>query len=76
MQKNEMRASMKATLAGMTPAERHARSLAACQQLMATREFKSAQMIMIYMSMPGEVDTSPLAVKPVTLCTAPLAWIW
>ena len=54
---------MKTWLAGLSPAERHARSLAACNELIATREFKHAQNIMIFMSMPSEVETSALAVK-------------
>src|SRR5262252_9511607 len=63
MSKNQIRAQMKAFLAGLSPADRHTRSIAACNQLIATREFKSAQMIMIFMSMPTEVETSTLAVK-------------
>src|SRR6187549_2556211 len=63
MDKSQIRADMKSRLAAMTPAERHSRSLAACQLLIATREFKDAQMIMIYMSMPTEVETSPLAMR-------------
>ncbi len=62
MNKNQIRADMKAFLLALTPADRHARSLAACNQLLATREFKHAQMIMIYLSMPTEVETSTLAV--------------
>ena len=63
MDKSQIRADMHAKLDGLTPAERHARSLSACQQLMSTREFKNAQMIMIFMSMASEVETSTLAVK-------------
>jgi 5-formyltetrahydrofolate cyclo-ligase len=63
MDKSQIRADMKSRLAAITPAERHTRSLAACQLLIATREFKNAQTIMIYMSMPSEVETSPLAVR-------------
>jgi 5-formyltetrahydrofolate cyclo-ligase len=63
MLKNQIRSNMKAFLAAMTPADRHARSLAACHQLTSTREFKNAQMIMIFLSMPGEVETSTLAVR-------------
>jgi 5-formyltetrahydrofolate cyclo-ligase len=63
MDKSQLRTEMKARLAAITPAERHTRSLAACNLLVATREFKHAQMIMIYMSMPREVETSPLAVR-------------
>src|SRR3954468_17708112 len=63
MIKTEIRARMKAFLGGLTPQDRHMRSLAACQQLMSTREVKSAQTIMIFMSMPTEVANSTLAVK-------------
>lgn len=63
MIKNQIRAAMKFFLAGLSPAERHARSLAACQQLLSTREFKHSQMIMIFLSMATEVETSALAVK-------------
>lgn len=63
MNKNQIRIDMKAFLAGISAGDRHARSIAACQQLIATREFKSAQMIMIFMAIPGEIETSTLAVK-------------
>jgi 5-formyltetrahydrofolate cyclo-ligase len=63
MNKNQLRASMRLFLAGLTPADRHARSVAACQMLLSTREFKQSQMIMIYLAMPTEVETSTLAVK-------------
>jgi 5-formyltetrahydrofolate cyclo-ligase len=61
--KGQIRADMKSFLAGLSPAERHARSLAACHQLAATREFKDAQLIMIYLSMPTELETSTLALR-------------
>jgi 5-formyltetrahydrofolate cyclo-ligase len=61
--KSQIRADMKSFLTKLTPGDRHARSIAACQQLAGTREFKNAQMIMIYMSMPGELETSTLAVR-------------
>ena len=63
MTKTEISAEMKLFLAGVTAADRHARSLAACQHRTATREFKTAQHIMIFMSMPSEIETSTLAVK-------------
>jgi 5-formyltetrahydrofolate cyclo-ligase len=63
MNKNQIRTNMKAFLGSLSATERHARSIAACQQLIATREFKSAQLIMLFMSMPTEVETSTLAVK-------------
>lgn len=63
MNKNQIRTDMKAFLSGLSPADRHARSMAACHQLLATREFKNAQMIMIFMSMATEVETSTVAVR-------------
>jgi 5-formyltetrahydrofolate cyclo-ligase len=63
MNKTLIRANMKMFLAGLSAHDRHVRSLAACHQLIATREFKDAQTIMIFMSMPSEVETSTLAVK-------------
>ncbi|HVS73424.1 MAG TPA: 5-formyltetrahydrofolate cyclo-ligase [Chthoniobacteraceae bacterium] len=63
MTKNHLRAQMKTFLAALSANERHIRSLAACQQLIATREFRHAQTIMIFMSTPMEVETSTLAVK-------------
>jgi 5-formyltetrahydrofolate cyclo-ligase len=63
MNKNQLRANMKLFLQGLSTQDRHVRSLAACQQLVSTREFKHAQTLMIFMSMPSEVETSTLAVK-------------
>ena len=63
MNKNQIRANMKTFLAGLSAGERHIRSLAACQHLIGAREFKNSQTIMIFMSMPSEVETSTLAVK-------------
>jgi 5-formyltetrahydrofolate cyclo-ligase len=63
MNKTQLRANMKIFLAGLSAHDRHVRSLAACHQLIGTREFKNAQTIMIFMSMPSEVETSTLAVK-------------
>ena len=61
--KSQIRANMKLFLAGLGAMERHDRSLKACEHLLQTREFKSAQMIMLFLSMVSEVETSTLAVK-------------
>ncbi len=63
MSKSEIRATMKKFLAGISPEERHARSIAACHNLVTSREFKNAQTIMIFMSLPSEIEASTLAVK-------------
>src|SRR5262245_45022624 len=63
MNKLQIRTQMRNFLSGITPKDRHTRSLAACRLLIATREFKNAQTIMIFMSMSSEVETSTLAVQ-------------
>jgi 5-formyltetrahydrofolate cyclo-ligase len=63
MSKIEIRNSMKGFLAGLSEQERHARSLAACQLLIGTKEFKGAEVVMIFLSMPNEIETSTLAIK-------------
>jgi 5-formyltetrahydrofolate cyclo-ligase len=50
-------------LAGMSNADRRAKSHAACAAVMATPEFAMANSIMLYLSMPDELDTSPLALR-------------
>ncbi len=63
MNKMQIRADMKAFLRGVSPQDRHSRSQAACQRLVATKEFRHAQMVMIFLSMPGEIETSTLAMR-------------
>ncbi|MCL2648465.1 MAG: 5-formyltetrahydrofolate cyclo-ligase [Phycisphaerales bacterium] len=63
MTKHEIRSAMKRFLATQSDQDLHRRSLAACDKLMATDEFKNARTIMIYMSMPREVETHTLAVQ-------------
>jgi len=62
MTKTELRSKMKQFLATLSKEDRHHRSLAACDKLIATPEFKNAQTIMIYMSMPRELETNTLAI--------------
>ena len=47
----------------MPPAVAHAKSMAACKRLLATEEFQQAQVVMIYLSIPGEVDITPIALR-------------
>jgi 5-formyltetrahydrofolate cyclo-ligase len=63
MNKHEIRAAMKLFLAGISAKDRHIRSLAACQNLASTKEFKRAQTLMIFMSMGTEIETGTLAIK-------------
>jgi len=59
MNKNQIRVNMKLFLQGLSAHDRHVRSLAACQHLISTREFKNAQTIMIFMSMPRKASPVP-----------------
>jgi 5-formyltetrahydrofolate cyclo-ligase len=68
MSKQQLRADMKAFLSKISPEERHARSLAACNHLIAEKDFKLAQMVMIFLSLPSEVETSTLAIKAWQAC--------
>src|SRR4051812_28689037 len=42
---------------------RHRKSLLACSFVASCAEFQAARVVMLYLSMPSEVDTAPLALK-------------
>ena len=63
MTKTQIRTDMKAFLATIDAENRHRRSLDACAFLVATKEFRNAQTIMMFLSLPVEVETATLAVK-------------
>jgi 5-formyltetrahydrofolate cyclo-ligase len=63
MNKTQIRADMKAFLKAISSEERHRRSHAACERLVATKEFRNSQMVMIFLSMPSEIETSNLAMR-------------
>jgi 5-formyltetrahydrofolate cyclo-ligase len=58
-----IRASMRAMLAAMTPEERHTASSAACRRLVGLDAFRSASVVMLYMPMSSEVDTTSAALR-------------
>lgn len=61
--KPAVRRHLREALAAMSPADRHAKSLAACGLVAGTPEFASANVVMLFLSMPTEVDTAPLALR-------------
>lgn len=61
--KTEIRRRLRETLATLTDAQRHAKSLSACSLIAATPEFQAAKTVMIFLSTPLEVDTAPLALR-------------
>jgi 5-formyltetrahydrofolate cyclo-ligase len=61
--KAAIRRQLRETLAAMTDADRHAKSLAACALIASSQEFAMASTLMLYLSTAHEVDTSPLALR-------------
>jgi 5-formyltetrahydrofolate cyclo-ligase len=59
--KQALRQAMLAVLKAIPPDVAAEKSRRACQALIGLEEFRSARTVMIYLSMPHEVDTSPLA---------------
>jgi len=61
--KPAIRRMLREKLAAMNPEDRHAKSISACSLVTSTEDFKQARVVMLYMSMPEEVDTAPLALR-------------
>jgi 5-formyltetrahydrofolate cyclo-ligase len=61
--KSDIRKHLRHVLDGMSDADRHARSLAACAHVTASPEFDAARCIMLYLSTATEVDTATLALR-------------
>ena len=58
MEKVELRGQLRNRLLSMPDSERKAKSRKACQNLISTDEFQRASIVMLYLSLPHEVDTS------------------
>lgn len=63
MLKKELREQLRRALQVIEPAALHDRSAQACDLLCRQREFQRAEIIMVFLSMPGEVDTTPLVLQ-------------
>jgi 5-formyltetrahydrofolate cyclo-ligase len=63
LNKPALRRLLKDKLAAITDEQRHRKSLAACGFVASSPEFAAARIVMLYLSTPSEVDTSPLALK-------------
>lgn len=61
--KAALRKELRNKLEAMTDAQRHAASVAACALLTSTPEWRNASVVMLYLSMPQEVDTAGLALR-------------
>jgi len=58
MDKVELRGQLRNRLLAMPPEQRREKSRKACRHLMALEQYQDASIIMIYLSLPHEVDTS------------------
>jgi 5-formyltetrahydrofolate cyclo-ligase len=58
MEKVELRQQLRARLLAMPPEQRKEKSRKACRHLIATEQFQNASIIMMFLSLPHEVDTS------------------
>jgi 5-formyltetrahydrofolate cyclo-ligase len=61
--KSAIRRQLRETLGAMTEQQRHAKSIAAASMVVGSPEFAAARVVMLYMSMAMEVDTSSIALK-------------
>ncbi len=58
MDKGRLRRELLECLLAITPEQRSSRSRKACENLISTPEFRNASVVMMYLSLPQEVDTS------------------
>lgn len=58
MDKRQLRRQLQSCLSELTEQQRNKKSKKACQNLIATEEFQQSTIIMMYLSLPHEVDTS------------------
>jgi 5-formyltetrahydrofolate cyclo-ligase len=59
MNKLQLRNELKSKLTSLSPDLRSEKSKKACQNLIETPEFQQSTVVMMYMSLPHEVDTAP-----------------
>ncbi len=61
--KAQIRKMLRERLAAMSEDDRHSRSIMACGLISSSPEFAAARAVMLYLSMPEELDTAPLALR-------------
>jgi len=61
--KTELRQKLRSTLAALTPDEIATGSLRACHRLFAEPDYIRAEVIMVYLSLPNEADTTPIVLR-------------
>jgi len=77
-EKSELRSQIRATLAAMDPADRQAASARACTRLIGIEAFKHGSVVMLYMPIPTEADTTLIAIRCFqrgkTVCVPKVDW--
>ena len=58
MDKAQLRRQLRETLVGLSERQRSDKSKQACKNLVATEQFQNASVIMFYLALPHEVDTT------------------
>jgi len=58
MVKQATRSQLRDTIAALTDQQRHAKSMAACEHLCATTEFRQTIVVMLFLSLSNEIDTA------------------
>ncbi|HEX4124395.1 MAG TPA: 5-formyltetrahydrofolate cyclo-ligase [Tepidisphaeraceae bacterium] len=58
-----IRRQLRDMLAAVSDEDRHRKSIAACGLLAGTPEFAAARVVMLFLSMPHEIETSSLALR-------------
>ncbi|MCP3906085.1 MAG: 5-formyltetrahydrofolate cyclo-ligase [Planctomycetes bacterium] len=76
--KHALRETMRERLAAMTKTERREASSLACARLINLDEFKHASVVMLYMPLAAEVDTTAIAIRTFqtgkTICVPRVDW--
>ncbi len=62
-EKRDLRIELRATLAQLTRDEIDARSRKACHRFFEQPAYIKAEVVMVYLSLPSEVDTTPLVLR-------------
>ena len=60
MNKKDLRQHLRHIMNDISPEELHDRSLQACHRLIETPKYTRADIIMVFLSLPTEIDTTPL----------------
>jgi len=61
--KKALREQLREVLTSVPPDQLHERSLRACAMLAETPEYRRSEIIMVFLSLPTEIDTTPLVLR-------------